>query len=110
MKNWKNIIHNDLKTLYLSPSCLEIVNTGEKYQGVRNVCFSEILACFAFLKHPFWDSPFCLIPDDFIYMLRLVQLLLPRANTKHVEPSSSSTVIQVLWITICSNLVTNTLE
>ena len=23
------------------------------YQGVRNVCFSEILACFAFLKHPF---------------------------------------------------------
>ena len=23
------------------------------YQGVRNVCFSEILACFAFLKHTF---------------------------------------------------------
>ena len=23
------------------------------YQGVRNVYFSEILACFAFLKHPF---------------------------------------------------------
>ena len=23
------------------------------YQGVRNVCFSEILACFAFLRHPF---------------------------------------------------------
>ena len=23
------------------------------YQEVRNVCFSEILACFAFLKHPF---------------------------------------------------------
>ena len=23
------------------------------YQGVRNVCFSEILACFTFLKHPF---------------------------------------------------------
>ena len=23
------------------------------HQGVRNVCFSEILACFAFLKHPF---------------------------------------------------------
>ena len=30
---------------------------------VRNVCFSEILACFDFLKHPFWDSPFCLITD-----------------------------------------------
>ena len=23
------------------------------YQGVRKVCFSDILACFAFLKHPF---------------------------------------------------------
>ena len=35
------------------------------YQEVRNVCFSESLACFAFLKHPFWDSPFCLITDGF---------------------------------------------
>ena len=25
--------------------------------------FSENLACFVFLKHPFWDSPFCLITD-----------------------------------------------
>ena len=35
------------------------------YQGVRNICFSENLACFVFLKHPFWDSSFCLITDDF---------------------------------------------
>ena len=34
------------------------------YQGVRNVRFSENLACFVFLKHPFWDSPFCLITDE----------------------------------------------
>ena len=34
------------------------------YQGVRNVGFSENLACFVFLKHPFWDSPFCLITND----------------------------------------------
>ena len=33
------------------------------YQGVRNVSFSENLACFVFLKHPFWNSPFCLIAD-----------------------------------------------
>ena len=26
--------------------------------------FSENLACFVFLKHPFWDSPFCLITDE----------------------------------------------
>ena len=31
------------------------------YQRVRNVRFSENLACFVFLKQPFWDSPFCLI-------------------------------------------------
>ena len=36
------------------------------YQGVRNVCFSENLACFVFLKHPFRDSPFCLITDDIL--------------------------------------------
>ena len=34
------------------------------YQGVRNVCFSDNLACFVFLKHSFWDSPFCLITDN----------------------------------------------
>ena len=34
------------------------------YQEVKNVRFSEILACFVFLKHPFWDSHFCLITDD----------------------------------------------
>ena len=37
------------------------------YHEVRNVCVSEILACFAFLKHPFWDSPFCLITDEIYY-------------------------------------------
>ena len=31
---------------------------------VRNVRFSGNLACFVFLKHPFWDSPFCLITDE----------------------------------------------
>ena len=34
------------------------------YQGVRNVPFSENLMCFVFLKHPFWDSPFCFSTDE----------------------------------------------
>ena len=34
------------------------------YQGVRNVRFLENLACFVFLKYPFWDSPFRLITND----------------------------------------------
>ena len=36
------------------------------YQGVRNVHFSGNIACFAFLKHLFWDSLFCLITNGFI--------------------------------------------
>ena len=35
-------------------------------QGVRIFFFSEDLACFLFLKHPFWDSSFYLIIDDII--------------------------------------------
>ena len=34
------------------------------YQWVRNIRFSENLACFVFLKHPFWDLHFCLITDQ----------------------------------------------
>ena len=33
------------------------------YQRVRNIRFSENLACFVFLKHPFSDSPISLITD-----------------------------------------------
>ena len=34
------------------------------YHGIRNVRFLENLTCFVFLKHPFWDAPFCLVTDD----------------------------------------------
>ena len=37
-------------------------------QGIRNVCFSENLTCFVFLTHPFWDSPFCLITHNCVYL------------------------------------------
>ena len=33
-------------------------------QGVRNFLFWGTLACFVFLKHKFWDSPFCHITDE----------------------------------------------
>ena len=39
------------------------------YQGVKNVRFSENLPCFLFLKHSFWDSPFCLLTDEFLYLI-----------------------------------------
>ena len=54
--NWRNMVILDFLNLY------NIVGTKTcAYQGVRNICFSENLACFVFLKHPFWDSPFCLV-------------------------------------------------
>ena len=34
------------------------------YQWVSNIRFSENLAGFVFLKHPSWDSSFCLVTDD----------------------------------------------
>ena len=46
-------------------------------KGERNVCFSENLACFVFLKHPFWDSPFCLIADE----LKLIFLKFVTSNS-----------------------------
>ena len=36
------------------------------YQGVRNIHFSGNFVCFVFLKHPFWDSPFCLINEKLV--------------------------------------------
>ena len=36
--------------------------------------FSENLVCFVFLRHPFWDSPFCLITDE-----------LPKSYSVHFE-------------------------
>ena len=45
------------------------------YQGVRNVRFSRNLACFVFLKHPFWDSPFCLITGELLVIFRNFYIL-----------------------------------
>ena len=39
------------------------------YQGVRNDHFSKNLTCFVFLKHPFWDLPFCLITCETEFVL-----------------------------------------
>ena len=42
------------------------------YQRVRNVRFSGNLTCFVFLKHTFWDSPFCLIAYEIILLSRYI--------------------------------------
>ena len=47
-------------------------------QGLRNVRFSEKLACFVFFKNQFRDSPFCLITANM--PRRLVSLEAPTGN------------------------------
>ena len=42
---------------------------SEYVSGGKKCLFFGILACFAFLKHPFWDSPFCLIADEYLLLL-----------------------------------------
>ena len=56
------------------------------YQRVRNVRFSENLACFFFLKHPFWDSPYWLVNDDFLW-------------------GSSKIVVKLVWFNFVRMLV-----
>ena len=40
-----------------------------RIRGVRNIRFSEHLVYFVFLKHPFWDSPFCSITDELVSLI-----------------------------------------
>ena len=51
------------KNKHFSPPPLTRTRTCS-YEVVRNVCFSENLTCFVFLKYQFWDLLFCLITDD----------------------------------------------
>ena len=71
------------------------------YQGVINVCFSEILACFAFLKHTFWDSHFCLITDvlsDSVFQTVLIN------ERIHSNWWFLDTVWEFVPVNLCENL------
>ena len=49
-KKTKHVKFSEKRTFLTPRSCA--------HPGLRNVCFSENLTCFVFLKHLFWDSPF----------------------------------------------------
>ena len=72
----------------------------------KNVCFSEILACFAFLKHPFWDSPFYLITDELslcilsLFLLPMYSYLFPMFVTGSGTSSAISRNIFIFNWTI----------
>ena len=64
------------------------------FQGVRNVRFSQNLACFIFFKHSFWDSHFCLITEDLMNFddnsqRKYLDLCTRRYRTKHFRKTAS---------------------
>ena len=65
LKNWQQwwLYRHNLSVLRQKGKSQNVSFTCA-YQGVRKVRFSEDLVCFVFLKHPFWDSHFCLISDE----------------------------------------------
>ena len=74
--------------------------------GVRNVRFSENLACFVFLEHPFWDSSFCLITDETLpsSVLIVTKIIISLVSLQVYECSKSSIkTIKIYWI--CSKLL-----
>ena len=77
-------------------------------QGVRNNSFSENFECFVFLLPLFWDSPFCLIADEYtipsplcFFIITLVLLIKPRRNllahSKRILISLLDPIFQSLW-------------
>ena len=67
--------------------------------GGRNVRFSENLARFVFLKHPFRDSPFCLITNDITNKKNRLykhKSELPLLRTAQGQPSQITVPFQIL--------------
>ena len=62
-KTTKQSMPTEKRTFIASLMCIRTC----AYQGVRNVCFLENVACFVFFKYPFWSSLFCLITDVLIH-------------------------------------------
>ena len=63
------------------------------YHRVRNVHFSENLACFVFLKNPFWDSLFfALLPTSY-WILLLLSFSIVNAFSMQVHGKFSSSQV-----------------
>ena len=82
-------------TLKESKNWLQRIHT-QTYQGVKNVCFSENLACFVFLKYSFWDSPFCLITDEVLETIVRLNL-----KTKCIETLLCYIFLFIFTLALC---------
>ena len=74
------------------------------YRGKKCSFFSENLACFLFLKHPFWDSTFCLITDEFqnVQINKYCSILINWEREMHFDTSSDRLnfpkFFVILWV------------
>ena len=75
------------------------------YQGVINFCFLENLVRLDFLKHPFWDSPFCLITDALVLYISFCNPLhwnfVELMNSQKVYPCHRETDWSFLRKPVC---------
>ena len=71
----------------------------------RNVRFSKCLAWFVFLKHPFWDSPFCLFNYDFSLTINYIKTKCFYRHTAHQDIKPTP-----IWSNQCPNFGISFLE
>ena len=63
------------------------------YQWLRNIRFSEHLACFVFLKQPFWDLPICIVTGGSLFIVPINRVL----------PIGSSLFVTKNWRELLTN-------
>ena len=63
--SWRRMQRYNFSSSKTSQRCLAKTSYRFVRQETFTLRFSENLAWFVFLKHPFWDLPFCLITDEF---------------------------------------------
>ena len=105
------------KTNILTPWCAHVYTCTCAHEGVRNVLFSENLTCFVFLKHPFWDSPFCLITNEsyativiykkFSYCCKTLHIRYLRAGSWPLGKQGKYLVLMGIMGIFSANMVNN---
>ena len=77
--------------------------------GGKNVDFSENLACFIFLKYPFWDQPFCLITDEMkiVFAVIFTKKLNQYQDFSKIKDSPAFPIIGAYFLITASKISAN---
>ena len=85
MKKFRHFLGN--KAMLKENKVRQIFQKSNIFYPLRNVRFSENLPCFVFLKHPFGDSPFCLITVNLRIVKSYIRLASPTEITSQMSKS-----------------------